>query len=167
MKVSYVECLANNNGPESCVYDRKVVYEALTGECTGRVLSRESEFRPGCRRCRNNRKATRNTALSRGVFWLCVVGDPVHVLKPFAREPGGPTTGPDLTATGTALRIPRENGSDVWLGEVGQTHMYRRNSRTKAGGIPAGGDCGGKGSGQGESVPTKQVLGTVPERERL
>jgi hypothetical protein len=41
MKVSYVEGLANHNGPESCGAARKGGVEALTGERTGRVLSRE------------------------------------------------------------------------------------------------------------------------------
>jgi hypothetical protein len=39
MKVSYVEGLASYGGPESCVYNREVVGEALTGGRTGRVLS--------------------------------------------------------------------------------------------------------------------------------
>lgn len=41
MKVSYVEGVANHNGPESCVVARESGDEALTGERTGRVLSRE------------------------------------------------------------------------------------------------------------------------------
>ena len=41
MKVSYVEDLANHNGPESCGAAREGGVEALTGGRTGRVLSRE------------------------------------------------------------------------------------------------------------------------------
>lgn len=41
MKVSYVEDLANRNGPESCGAAREGGVEALTGGRTGRVLSRE------------------------------------------------------------------------------------------------------------------------------
>ena len=41
MKVSYVEDVANRNGPESCGAAREGDVEALTGERTGRVLSRE------------------------------------------------------------------------------------------------------------------------------
>lgn len=41
MKVSYVEGVANHNGPESCGAAREGGDEALTGERTGRVLSRE------------------------------------------------------------------------------------------------------------------------------
>jgi hypothetical protein len=40
MKVSYVEGLANHNGPESCGASREGGVEALTGESTGRVFSR-------------------------------------------------------------------------------------------------------------------------------
>src|ERR1700692_3397066 len=40
MKVSYVEGLANHNGPESCGAARAGGDEALTGESTGRVFSR-------------------------------------------------------------------------------------------------------------------------------
>jgi hypothetical protein len=41
MKDSYVEGLANHNGPESCGAAREGGVEALTGGRTGRVLSRE------------------------------------------------------------------------------------------------------------------------------
>ncbi len=41
MRESYIEGLAIHDGPESCVGDRKVTGEALTGERTGAVLSRE------------------------------------------------------------------------------------------------------------------------------
>lgn len=41
MKVSYVEGVANHNGPESCGAARESGDEALAGERTGRVLSRE------------------------------------------------------------------------------------------------------------------------------
>ena len=41
MKVSYVEGVANHNGPESCGAAREGGDEALTGERTGRVLSCE------------------------------------------------------------------------------------------------------------------------------
>jgi hypothetical protein len=41
MKVSYVEDLANHNGPKSCGAAREGGIEALTGGRTGWVLSRE------------------------------------------------------------------------------------------------------------------------------
>jgi len=103
MKVPYVEGLADHNGPESCACFCEGVGEALTGESAGRVLSRESEFASGCRRCRNNRKATRAVSIAREAVWPCVVVDPVHAPKPFAREPGGPTTGPGVMVLGSVL----------------------------------------------------------------
>lgn len=41
MKVSYVEGIANHNGPESCGAAREGGVEALAGGRAGRVLSRE------------------------------------------------------------------------------------------------------------------------------
>jgi hypothetical protein len=41
VKVSYVEGVASHNGPESCGVVREDGVEALTGEGTGWVLSRE------------------------------------------------------------------------------------------------------------------------------
>ena len=41
MKASYVEGIANHNGPESCGAAREGGVEALAGGRTGRVLSRE------------------------------------------------------------------------------------------------------------------------------
>jgi len=48
MKVSYVEGLANHNGPESCGAAREGGDEALTGESTGRVFSRVRKWASGC-----------------------------------------------------------------------------------------------------------------------
>jgi|SRR5215469_939189 len=48
MKVSYVEGVANHNGPESCGAAREGGVEALTGGRTGRVLSREI-YAPLCK----------------------------------------------------------------------------------------------------------------------
>ena len=41
MKESYIEGVATHDDPESCVVDREVRGEALTGACAGTVLSRE------------------------------------------------------------------------------------------------------------------------------
>jgi RNA-directed DNA polymerase len=46
LKVSYIEGLAIRSGPESCVGDREVEGEALTGERAGWVLSREIHAPP-------------------------------------------------------------------------------------------------------------------------
>ena len=44
MKKSYGEGLATHTGPESCGAAREGSDEALTGECMGRVFSRESNL---------------------------------------------------------------------------------------------------------------------------
>jgi hypothetical protein len=93
MKVSYNEDLANHIGPESCVYIRKEVREALAGGHAGQVLSRESRLTLGCRRRQNVRKATHNISILREMLWPHVVEDPVHAWKLSAREPGGPVFG--------------------------------------------------------------------------
>jgi hypothetical protein len=43
MKESHGEGVATHTGPESCGAAREGGVEALTGECAGRVLSRESQ----------------------------------------------------------------------------------------------------------------------------
>jgi len=90
MKESYVEGLAAHDGPESCVGVRKGDGEALTGVRAGRVFSRERHNPPGCRRCKEKRKATSGVPVSRGTTGPRAVADPVHVRKHLARDPGGP-----------------------------------------------------------------------------
>jgi len=43
MEVSYGDGVASDTGPESCAVVREGRGEALTGECAGRVSSRENE----------------------------------------------------------------------------------------------------------------------------
>ena len=102
MKVSYDEDLANHIGPESCVYNRKEVREALTGESAGWVLSRERGLTSGCRRRQLERKATRDPSLSQDVFRPRVVVDPMHARKLSAREPGDPMFGLECMAARSA-----------------------------------------------------------------
>jgi len=102
MRVPYGEGLASHTGPESCVYTRKGMGEALTGGVRVRLLSRERRS-SGCRRCYRRRKATRIASLPRDVIWPCVVRDPVHVHKLFVREPGDPTVGLVQMATRSVL----------------------------------------------------------------
>jgi len=96
MKESYVEGLAAHSGPESCVVAREGRGEALTGARAGRVLSRESDISPGCRRRRRRRKATLGASIARDASSPRAVRDPEHVRKYLAREPGDPMfAGPD------------------------------------------------------------------------
>lgn len=93
MQVSYDEGLASHIGPELCVYSRKAVREALTGESAGQVLSRESRLTPGCRRRQNVRKATWSFSQSQEGLQPRVVVDPAQAPKLPAREPGDPMFG--------------------------------------------------------------------------
>jgi len=102
MKESYVEGLAAHDGPESCVGVREGVGEALTGVRAGRVLSRESDFPPGCRRRRRRRKATSGASPTRDAQEPRAVVDPEHVRKRLAREPGDPMS---ARADGDAGRV--------------------------------------------------------------
>ena len=96
MKESYVEGLANHDGPESCGGAREDAFEALTGVRTGRVFSRESNFTPGCRRRKESRKATSDASPTRDAPESRAVTASVHVRKHLAREPGDPMfTGTD------------------------------------------------------------------------
>jgi hypothetical protein len=97
MQESYGEGVASHTGPESCVATRKGDDEALTGVRAGRVLNREIAKPPQgghsgvpthIQVCG---KATLATSLARDVAGPRAVGDPVHVRKHLAREPGGPT----------------------------------------------------------------------------
>lgn len=44
MEVSYGEVLAKHTGPESWLFPQEGLWQALTGEGTGRILSREMGF---------------------------------------------------------------------------------------------------------------------------
>ena len=134
MKVLHDEDLANHIGPESCVYSRKAVDEALTGESAGQVLSRERGFAPERRRRQLDRKATWNRSLSQEMFRLRVVGDPAHARKLSAREPGGPVPdrnrwryGPSCESRGseTAMNGYRESDRPIGTEEAIEQRRVR------------------------------------------
>ena len=99
MKESHVEGKANHDDPESCTDVREDGGEALTGACTGRVLSREMRG-VGRRRRYPWRKATSSASLLRDVGESCAVEDPVHVQNLLAREPGDLWAARSSCATG-------------------------------------------------------------------
>ena len=88
MKVRCDEGVANRIGPESCVGIREDADEALTGECIGQPLSRESKIVSGADVVKitegdmDGRVIARARPARRG-------RRPWHVWKLFAREPGG------------------------------------------------------------------------------
>ena len=87
MRVHHDEEVANRIGPESCAAAREGISEALTGECTGQPLSRESTLFPGADvvpltegKTDGRDIASAQPARRGRRHW--------HVRKLFAREPG-------------------------------------------------------------------------------
>ena len=158
MKVPYGEELAIHTGPESCVDSRKAIGEALTGGVWAGLLSRE--------RCGKlqGADAVHKVEGNTGCIDTARCSWTLRGQRPRARTQA-PFTGtgrsharPRSDGPGSARRILSEQGRDARAWEVGQANMYRRSSRTKAGAIPAGGGCGGKGPDQGESALSEVLL---------
>ena len=96
----------------------------------------------------------------RDVVGPCVVKEPEQVHKLLAREPGGPTFDLEGCKERSALRIPREYGSDERMWEVRQSHSTEEAPEQ---GLWCATDCGGsggKGTDRGESVLINQVPDT-------
>jgi hypothetical protein len=92
MKEPYVEGIANHNGHESCADNPEVIREALDSGMYGLGIEpRKQLIRVPTRswHAEGNTKDI-NNARCQG---LCVVGDPIHVQKLYARESGDPTIG--------------------------------------------------------------------------
>lgn len=90
MQESHIEGVATHGDPESCVLDREVHGEALTGACAGTVWSREINH-SRVPTLLTEWKAIRRVPLSRGARRPCAVEDPSHVQNLSAREQGDPT----------------------------------------------------------------------------
>ncbi len=87
MKEPHSEGVANHADLESCAGDGDIAGEALTEALAGRLSSREIPLF-GCRPCGQKGKAISTVALSQAACEPGAVGDPVHVRKLPAREPG-------------------------------------------------------------------------------
>ena len=91
MQVHHDEGVANRIDPESCAVAREGIGEALTGECTGQPLSRESQS-PGAdavssaegNTFRTHHRKVRTTRRGRRTW---------HVQTLLGREPGDPASG--------------------------------------------------------------------------
>ena len=118
MKEPDTEGVANHGGPESCVDDREVVGEALTGVRAGRVLSREISSVTGADAVLLGGRQHETHRNTRGVPRPDAVEDPEHARKLSARELG------DLhvTRAGNSGRPGRQNRTpvDARRGEVGR-----------------------------------------------
>jgi len=117
MEVSYVEGIANHNGPESCGVVRKGGVEALTGECTGRVLSREIHA------LSRKRQVLRDAdAVGKG-------GRQHWAHRPRKARPG-PARSETPSMCGNTLcgnrEIPRPPGEERTAGRIGKSKDVRR-----------------------------------------
>src|SRR6201997_5249156 len=168
MKVSYVEDLANRNGPESCGAAREGGVEALIGGRTGRVLSREIYALPrkqqGLRdadACGGCRKAIPGAPPSQGVpgsrarsetpcmyasTWCGNRGDPTSVCR-------GENCRPCREVEGTYADDER-----TW--EVGPCHRTGEVAEPCRG-TGSGGD-GGKGTGRRELARAQRAPDAGP-----
>src|SRR5215470_159399 len=99
MQESCRKGIANHPGPESCVIGRKACHEALTGVQAGWVLSREILLFQGADAVRRGGRQQRWMSLMQDPT-PCVVGDPRHAWKLYAREPGDPSSARGLRSGG-------------------------------------------------------------------
>ena len=106
MKEPYVEGLANHSGHESCAGIREDTREAFdSGMCRLGIEPRKTNSE--CRHGPCRWKATLETSLVQDVKRLCVVGDPIHVQKLYARESGDPVTGLEHTVIQVRIENPK------------------------------------------------------------
>jgi hypothetical protein len=94
VKVRCDEGVADRIGPESCVGIREDADEALTGECIGQPLSRESKIVSGADVVKNTEGDMDGPVIARARP-ARRGRRPWHVWKLFAREPGGSRVWPE------------------------------------------------------------------------
>jgi len=110
MKVSYVEGLANHNGPESCRAAREGGVEALTRECAGRVFSR----------VRNSLRDADGVGESGRLH-------PVYRYREVQRSPARSQTPCTYGSTSLGNReIPRSPQTEYVWGRIGKSKDARR-----------------------------------------
>ena len=110
MKVSYVEGLANHNGPESCGAARKGGDEALTRERAGRVFSR-----------------VRNSLRDADAVRRCGRPHSVHRYRKVHWSPARSETPCTYGSTSRGNReIPSSPRAEVALGRIGKSKDARR-----------------------------------------
>src|SRR5713101_1895209 len=95
------------------------------GTC-GPGIQPRKKLTPGCRRCKEKRKAPSSAPISRGVLESRAVRDPVHVRRHLAWEPGDPKSAQGRSCLGTRRevqgRTPMTNGPGKF---------YKRESQEK------------------------------------
>src|SRR5213593_509597 len=76
------------------------------GTC-GPGIEPRKNIAPGCRRCKEKRKATPSASISREASGPRAVRDPVHVRKHLAREPGDPSSARGCSSGGPCREVDR------------------------------------------------------------
>jgi hypothetical protein len=110
MKVSYVEGLANHNGPESCGAAREGGVEALTRERTGRIFSR-----------------VRDSLRDADAVGESGRPHPRHRYREVPRGPARSQTPCTYGSTSHGTReIPGSPRAEVTLGRIGKSKDVRR-----------------------------------------
>ena len=131
------------------------------GTCGPGIQPRKT-LPPGCRRCKEKRKAPPGASISRDATGPRAVRDPEHVRKHLAREPGDPRGRPRRMALRDASGSPRTHADDERPGEVGQAGSTDEVAEQRRA-TGRGGD-GGKGSGQRKPATAKRAPDTEPGR---
>ena len=134
MKEPHSESLANYADLESCAGAGDSAGEALTGALAGRLLSREIPLF-GCRPCGQKGKATSTVALSQAASEPGAVGDPVHVRKLLAREPGD--FGERLLRSGRPVGEGASRTPHAYVAEESEREVVPMNDSNKGGQPPA------------------------------
>ncbi len=94
MKESYMEGIANHRDPESCVYSREAVGEALTGAGAGPALSSEITPFQAPISLHEGEGNTGGVAIRETSSGLAESETRQHAPKLHAREPGDPARHP-------------------------------------------------------------------------
>jgi hypothetical protein len=94
MKELYVEVLAKHNGHESCADNREVVREALDSGMYRLGIEPRKIINQSVDVVLANGRQNQKHRYAR-CYELCVVEDPTHVQKLYARESGDPTVDHD------------------------------------------------------------------------
>jgi hypothetical protein len=89
----------------------------LTGEGAGQAIEPRNQPRPGCRRRQARRKARSLEAIARASRGPRGVGEPWHVRKLHAREPGEPVGRPSPDQGRDARGRPRPQARDERCGQ--------------------------------------------------
>jgi hypothetical protein len=104
MKESYGEGLATHTGRVMRSRSRGRRRSVDRGTY-GPGIQPRKKVTPGCRRCKEVRKAASGAPRSRGASESRAVRDPEHVRKHLAREPGGPGFACSPKAGGTYREV--------------------------------------------------------------